>query len=182
MKKYQLIAVVSLSLLPLISFAQRPINPRPGVMPEQADKPEWVEESIAPPDYPRDEDLIPVEMAASSNRFFVDGKTLSLGADGVMRYTMVIRSTGGALNVTYEGIRCDTREKKLYALGRKDRTWGAARSSKWTAVTESGTRTYQTALMKDFFCPQEASVKTTEEAIDALRAGFHPKVQSRAKR
>ncbi len=151
-------------------------------MPEQADKPEWVEESIAPPDYPRDEDLIPVEMAASSNRFFVDGKTLSLGADGVMRYTMVIRSTGGALNVTYEGIRCDTREKKLYALGRKDRTWGAARSSKWTAVTESGTRTYQTALMKDFFCPQEASVKTTEEAIDALRAGFHPKVQSRAKR
>ncbi|MEO5862212.1 MAG: CNP1-like family protein, partial [Burkholderiales bacterium] len=120
--------------------------------------------------------------AASSNRFFVDGKTLSLGADGVMRYTMVIRSTGGALNVTYEGIRCDTREKKLYALGRKDRTWGAARSSTWTAVTESGTRTYQTALMKDFFCPQEVSVKTTEEAIDALRAGFHPKVQSRAKR
>ena len=168
-------------MLPLISFAQRPINPRPVVVPEQAEKPEWVEESITPPDYPRDEYLIPVEMAASSNRFFVDGKTLSLGADGVIRYTMVIRSTGGALNVTYEGIRCDTREKKLYALGRKDGTWGAARSSKWTAVTESGTRTYQTALMKDFFCPQEVSVKTTEEAVNALRAGFHPKVRSKAK-
>ena len=153
------------------------------VAPDEAEKPEWVEESITPPDYPRDEDLIPVEMAASSNRFFVDGKTLSLGADGVMRYTMVIRSSGGALNVTYEGLRCETRERKLYALGRKDGTWGAARSSKkWTAVTESGTRTYQSVLMKDFFCPQQVSVKTTEEAVSALRAGFHPKGQSRAKR
>lgn len=151
-------------------------------MPEEAEKPEWVEESIAPPAYPKDEDLIPVEMAASSNRFFVDAKSLNLGADGVMRYTMLIRSSGGALNVTFEGIRCGTREKKLFALGRKDGTWGAARSSKWTAVTESGTRTYQTVLMKDFFCPREASVKTTEEAVSALRAGFHPKVQSKAKR
>jgi hypothetical protein len=181
LQKYHLIAVALLSSLPLTSVAQRPINPRPVIAPEKPDPSEWVEETITPPDYPRDQDLIPVEMAASSNRFFVDGKTLSLGADGVMRYTMVIRSTGGALNVTYEGIRCETREKKLYALGRKDGTWGTARSSKWTAVAESGTRTYQTALMKDFFCPLNVSVKTTEEAVSALRAGFHPKVRSKAK-
>jgi CNP1-like family len=165
-----------------MSFAQRPINQHPVIMPDESEKPEWAEDSIALPDYPKDEDLIPVEMAASSNEFLVDGKSLNLGADGAMRYTMVIRSSSGALNVTYEGLRCETREKKLYALGRKDGTWGAARSSKWIAVSESGSRTYQTALMNDFFCPQKASVKTTGEALSALRAGFHPKLQSKAKR
>ena len=165
-----------------MSFAQRPINQHPVIMPDAPEKSEWEEESISLPDYPTDEHLIAVEMAASSNQFLVDGKSLSLGADGVMRYTMVIRSSSGALNVTYEGLRCETREKKLYALGRKDGTWGAARSSKWIAVSESGSRTYQTALMNDFFCPQKASVKTTGEALSALRAGFHPKLQSKAKR
>jgi CNP1-like family len=152
------------------------------IAPEEPEKPVWAEESIAFPDYPKDEDLVPVEMAASSNQFFVDGKSLNLGADGVMRYTMVIRADGGALNVTYEGIRCETREKKLYGLGRKDGTWGSPRSAKWIAVTESGSRTYQSALMNDFFCPQKVSVKTTAEALGALRAGFHPKLQSKAKR
>ncbi len=165
-----------------MSFAQRPINQHPVILPDAPEKSEWEEEAIALPDYPKDEDLIPVEMAASSNQFLVDGNSLNLGADGVMRYTMVIRSSSGALNVTYEGLRCETREKKLYALGRKDGTWGAARSSKWIAVSESGSRTYQTALMNDFFCPQKASVKTTGEALSALRAGFHPKLQSKAKR
>jgi CNP1-like family len=182
LQTYKFLVVILLSLLPLISFAQRPINPRPVIAPEEPEKPVWAEESIAFPDYPKDEDLVPVEMAASSNQFLIDGKSLNLGADGVMRYTMVIRSSGGAMNVTYEGLRCETREKKLYALGRKDGTWGAARSLKWIAVSESGSRTYQTALMNDFFCPQKVSVKTAGEALSALRAGFHPKLQSKAKR
>ena len=76
-----------------MSFAQRPINQHPVIMPDAPEKSEWEEESIALPDYPKDEHLIAVEMAASSNQFLVDGKSLSLGADGVMRYTMVIRST-----------------------------------------------------------------------------------------
>lgn len=182
MQTHKFLAVVSLSLLPALSFAQRPINQHPVVVPEEADKPEWVEQSLAPPDYPRDEDLIPMEMAASSNQFFVDEKSLSLGADGIIRYTMVIRSSRRALNVTFEGIRCETREMRLYALGRQDGTWSATRNSKWKLVRESGTRTYQTALMKDFFCPLGESVKSSKEAVSALRAGFHPKLQSKAKR
>lgn len=152
------------------------------IVPEEKEKPEWVEESIVPPVYPKDEDLIRVAIAASSNQFLVDGKTLNVGSDGVIRYTMVIRSNAGAENVTYEGIRCETREKKLYALGHKDGTWIAARSPKWIAVNESGTRTYQTILMKDMFCPHEVAVKSVEEARGALRAGFHPSIQSKAKR
>ena len=169
--------------LPLVSHAQRPINQHPVIAPDsEKEKSEWVEESVTPPPYPRDENLIQIAMAATSNEFFVDSQSVSIGTDNVVRYTMLIRSNVGAVNVTHEGIRCETREKKLYHLGRKDGTWSAARASKWGAVTGSGAVTYQKILMNDFFCPKESSVKSAEEAIGALRAGIHPKVRSKAQR
>jgi hypothetical protein len=169
--------------LPLNSHAQRPINQHPVIAPySEKEKSQWTEESVTPPPYPRDENLIRIAMAATSNEFFVDSQSVSLGADNVIRYTMLIRSNAGALNVTYEGIRCETREKKLYHLGRKDATWSAARASKWSEVTGSGAVTYQKILMNDFFCPKEDSVKSAEEALGALRAGIHPTVRSKAQR
>ena len=178
---HHLLFAIALSL-PVVSLAQRPINQHPVYTPEEADKAEWMEESLVAPAYPQDVDLIRIAMAATSNEFFVDSKSVSLGADKVLRYSMLIRSNAGAVNVTHEGIRCETREKKLYYLGRKDGTWGVARASKWSAVTESGAVTYQKILMNDFFCPKEVGIKSVEEAIAALRAGIHPRVRSKAGR
>lgn len=179
---FSILLCITLSL-PIVSFAQRPINQHPVVAPEDdKDKTEWVEEAVTPPPYPQDADLIAVAMAATSNEFFVDRKSISIGADKVLRYTMLIRSNAGAVNVTYEGIRCETREKKLFHMGRKDGTWGAARAAKWSLISASGAVTYQKILMNDFFCPKEVSVKSAEEAINALRAGIHPAVRTRAGR
>ncbi len=179
--RYCLLFSVALSL-PILSYAQRPINQHPVYAPEEQEKAEWVEESVTPPAYPQDRDLIAVAMAATSNEFFVDSKSIALGADKVVRYTMLIRSNAGAVNVTHEGIRCETREKKLYYLGRKDGSWGAARAAKWGAITESGAVTYQKILMNDFFCPKEVSVKSAAEAISALHAGIHPRVRTKSGR
>lgn len=179
--RYSLLLSVALSL-PIFSYAQRPINQHPVQAPEEKEKVEWVEESVTPPAYPQDRDLIAVAMAATSNEFFVDSKSISLGADKVVRYTMLIRSNAGAVNVTHEGIRCETREKKLYFLGRKDGSWGVARSAKWGGITESGAVTYQKILMNDFFCPKEVSVKSADEAINALHAGIHPRVRTKSSR
>ncbi len=170
------------SLLPTTSFAQRPINQHPVNAPEEKDKTEWVEESVTAPAYPRNSDLIKFAMTATSNDYFVDGKSISIGADQVIRYTMVIRSDAGAENVTFEGIRCETREQKLYYLGRKDGSWGSSRSQKWREIAESGAVTYQKILMNDFFCPKKVSVKSVPEAIGALRAGVHPNVRSKSGR
>ena len=179
--RYCLLLSVALSL-PILSYAQRPINQHPVTAPEEKEKAEWVEESIAPPVYPQEGDLIALAMTPSSNEFFVDSKSIVLGADKVVRFTMLIRSDAGALNVMHEGIRCETREKKLYYLGRKNGTWGAARAAKWGAITGSGAVTYQKILMNDFFCPKEVSVKSAAEAISALRAGIHPQVRTRSGR
>jgi CNP1-like family len=179
--RYCLLFSIALSL-PILGYAQRPINQHPVYAPEEEEKGEWVEESVASPAYPQDSDLIPLAMTPSSNEFFVDRKSIVLGADKVLRYTMLIRSSAGAVNVTHEGIRCETREKKLYYLGRKDGTWGTARAAKWSTITGSGAVTYQKILMNDFFCPKEVSVKSAAEAISALRAGIHPQVRTRSGR
>ena len=178
---FSILLCMTLSL-PIVSFAQRPINQHPVVVPEEEEKAEWVEESITPPSYPNDADLLPVAMAATSNEFFVDRQSVSLGADKVVRYTMLIRSNAGAVSVTHEGIRCETREKKLYYLGRKDGTWGTARAPKWSLISDSGAVTYQKILMNDFFCPKKSRVRSVDEAINALRAGIHPSVRTKAGR
>lgn len=176
------LTIAYLTLLPLASLAQRPINQHPVVAPEEQGKSEWVEDSVTPPPYPQDQDLIRVAMTATSNEYFVDAKSISIGKDAVVRYSMLIRSNANALNVTFEGIRCETREQKLYQVGHKDGTWAPARSPKWREVADSGAVTYQKILMNDFFCPKKVSVKSVAEAVAALRAGIHPKVRTQSGR
>lgn len=76
----------------------------------------WVEQEAKLPDFPKTHNLIEFDAgAATRNRHYVDGSTLSVGEDGVVRYAVVVRTSGGATNVNYEGIRCSAKERKLYA-------------------------------------------------------------------
>ena len=78
----------------------------------------WKEIEATMPGYPKTETLVPFNGGgASGHRFFIDEPSLSIGADGVGRYTLVVKTTGGATNVTYEGIRCEERHQKTYAVG-----------------------------------------------------------------
>src|SRR3982074_2310115 len=52
--------------------------------------------------------------------FFIDKNSLSVGTDGVIRYTVVVKSPAGARNVNYEGIRCDNYNWRLYASINED--------------------------------------------------------------
>ena len=65
---------------------------------------------------PQDADLIPFSVNDSADfRFAVDPKSLSVGDDRVVRYTVVITSAGGGRNVSFEGLRCDAFERRIYA-------------------------------------------------------------------
>ncbi|MDR2678814.1 MAG: CNP1-like family protein, partial [Zoogloeaceae bacterium] len=65
------------------------------------EKPEWKENEVALPPYPQDGDLISLYVSATAqNRFFVDLANLSVGSDGVVRYTLVVISPSGVRNVS----------------------------------------------------------------------------------
>lgn len=142
---------------------------------EDPDEPKWQEQAAPLPAFPKDEDLLEFYVSATTaNRFFLDGATLSPGADGVVRYTLVVRTAGGATNVSHEGLRCQTLEYRLYATGRRDGTWVAARNSQWKDVSNAMTNRQQAALSRDYLCPSRIPIVTADEGRDALRRGGHP--------
>ena len=120
---------------------------------------------------PKDADLLPFAVSgATTYTFLIDRTSLSKGTDDVFRYTVVARSPQGARNVTFEGIRCETREKKLYATGRDDGTWSRARNSAWQPIEEVGNNRLQAALMKEYFCPDGTSGTTIPAIIERMKA------------
>jgi hypothetical protein len=138
---------------------------------------EQVEEAVTIPAYPKDADLIEFYVSpAATNRFYIDGTSLSVGKDGVVRYALVIMTPGGATNVTYEGIRCATRETRLYATGRTDGTWAKAQSADWRLIENKTINRHHAALNRDFLCPIGNPIYTAEEGRNALRRGKHPLV------
>ncbi len=132
----------------------------------------WQEATVEFPAFPRQEDLLAFYVsAATDNRFFVDGSTLSIGGDGVVRYVLVIEAAGGARNVTFEGLRCQTKERRLYASGRVDGTWSRSRNDEWKRLQSLAANRHHAALYFDYFCPEGSLVGSVDEARDALRRG-----------
>lgn len=142
---------------------------------EDYESKQWQEIEVQLPAAPRKETLLPFYVsAATENRFFVDGATLSVGNDGVVRYVLVVLTPQGARNVTYEGMRCETRERRIYASGRQDGTWSKARKNEWVRIQEVYANRQHAALFLEYFCPIGNIVQDAAEARNALIKGVHP--------
>lgn len=132
----------------------------------------WKEIEGQIPRYPKGQDLVLVDAgSATSHRFYVDPASVSVGTDGVVRYTTVVKTSGGAMNVAFEGMRCETRELKLYALGRSDGTWVRARNAKWERIMLRDLKPHHYMLYREYFCPSPARPTPVKQAVDALRRG-----------
>ncbi|WP_371323300.1 CNP1-like family protein [Dechloromonas sp. ZY10] len=135
----------------------------------------WQELEASLPAFPKAEDLLPfVVSAATSNRFLVDARSLSVDGDGVVRYVLVVETAGGARNVTFEGMRCETRERRLYASGRADASWSLSRNRRWEPIRDAVANRHYAALFSEYFCPIGVQVRNAAEALTALRRGVHP--------
>ncbi len=125
-----------------------------------ADQKPWQELEAELPAYPRPERLIPFEVsAASRNRHYLDPDSLSVGEDGVVRYTVVVRTPGGAENVSFEGMRCESGERKLYAFGRPDGkgggSWSRNRYARWEPIPARQATSYHRELFYHYLCTVE---------------------------
>jgi hypothetical protein len=129
----------------------------------------WKEIEARLPAYPLAANLVAFEAsAASPHRFYVDAAALSVGEDGVVRYTLVVKSAGGATNISFEGIRCETREHKVYAVGRPDGGWTRARDPKWRRIEDREVNRHHFVLYADFFCPGRRAPARLAEIREAL--------------
>ena len=132
----------------------------------------WQEIEVQLPAFPDEANLIPFTVsAATDNKFLIDANSLSVGADEVIRYTLVVVSSAGARNISYEGMRCSTVERRIYALGRPDQTWSKARTSKWSKI-QGGANNPHVELYRNFFCTVGAKpIRNAGDAREVLRRG-----------
>ena len=135
------------------------------------DKKPWKEIEARIPTYPRTADLVPFDPGAvSPHRFYVDARSLSVGEDGVVRYTLVVKAAGGATNVTFEGIRCELRQQKYYAVGRADGSWARARNAKWRRIGPREVDRHHNALYADYLCSGSNPVRSAREIVQSFRS------------
>lgn len=139
--------------------------------------PPWAEEGVALPAFPDSANLREFRVSEiTSNRFYIDALSITPGKDGVVRYTLVVRTGGGATNVSFEGIRCDTHELKVYATGRTDGAWSNVRKVEWRPIKDKPMNRQHAVLWGDLFCPGGIAIGSREEGLEALRLGKHPQV------
>lgn len=160
------LVLLTLGLLPACSIVQQ----APG---EQGEN--WVEAPVTPPAYPADSALAAVDIGRPGDTFgyLIDMTSLSVGSDGVTRYTVVLTTEGGGKNVLYEGIRCQTNSAKRYAYG-FERTLRPLESSDWELIPRDGPRAYQFNLARGYLCTRRSLPYDAGMAVSRLRQGGAP--------
>jgi hypothetical protein len=137
---------------------------------DDKDKP-WTEIAVQLPAPPASENLLPFYVGPTATQAFaVDAKSLTVGSDGVVRYTLVAKSQEGATNISYEGIRCQSFEKKLYAFGHPDGSWSRSRRDQWEPIFGKAVNRQHSALAKDYFCQESIVAGDAQDIVQRLRA------------
>jgi hypothetical protein len=130
----------------------------------------WKEIELKLPAAPRPENLIRFWVSPTATQsFMLDAASLTIGADGVIRYTMVATSAAGAKNISYEAIRCKSYEKKVYAFGRADGSWSRSTRDQWEAIKSSAANRQHASLAQDFFCDGETIAGNAAEILEKMR-------------
>lgn len=111
------------------------------------------------PAFPKEEKLLPFEVSPTQTQeFFIDPDSLTVGEEEI-RYTMVSKSRAGAVNVTYEGLKCSTFEVKRYAYGSRDGKWTISKHSGWKDIQFYSANRPQGALVQDYFCDGKSNFR-----------------------
>lgn len=130
----------------------------------------WQEIAIQLPAPPAAANLLPFEVSGNATQSFaIDAKSLTLGSDGVIRYTLVATSPAGARNVSYEGIRCASFERKLYAFGHPDGHWSRSRNDQWQRIVRNAANRQHAVLFKDYFCDGLTVAGNAEQMLERIR-------------
>lgn len=132
----------------------------------------WTEGEYVQPGPPKADSLRAFFVSsASPNEFLIDESSIAVGADGVVRYVLVIRSPSGVESVTFEGIRCANWGRRMYATGRTSGEWAATRNGDWEPIVDNAYNRPRAALAQDYFCDGEAPPRNREEVLRRLRSG-----------
>jgi hypothetical protein len=137
----------------------------------------WEESEAQLPAFPSADRLIRFPVTPSNFEFFIDSASLTVGNDGVVRFALLARSASGVENVTFEGMRCYTGERRTYAFGQSNKSWSKVRASTWRPIGVADRSPQFGTLWNDYFCPGGMIISNAKEGLDALKWGVHPRAR-----
>lgn len=138
---------------------------------EVPDKEKWLEGDVQIPERIDTDDLVEFQVAANETRFryYVERSSIQQNTDGVVRFTLVIRSNSGVTNSSYEGFRCRERLYKVYAYG-GDEQLTAIAGTDWEPIAKDESIDYRATLYDDLLCNlQLGEPNPTQKVIEAMR-------------
>ena len=142
----------------LSGFAQTPAEPDEGV-----------EDAVPPPARYSTDKLIPIEMPRYVTLTVgIDPDSVSVAADGVVRYVVVMRNATGSLNIAYEGISCVRGEVRTYARINSTGNWVSLMPAHWRALTANHPSKHALAIAQQGACDERVGPKR-ENILNALK-------------
>jgi hypothetical protein len=130
----------------------------------------WRESTVAPPAWPEEANLLALPMSRNDTvKVFVDSKSVIRASDRVLRLTLVVESQAGARSVFFEGIRCETREYKTYAIGTVDRRFRLLNAPVWKFIERNPLNEYRYKLYDQYACESSNSAREPQEFIESLK-------------
>lgn len=131
---------------------------------------QWKESAVDIPRWPEQDDLLEVSIgrAGFPFRVYTDPESLTIGADGVVRYVLVIVSSSGAWNTSFEGILCKKGEYRRYAYG-SGRQWHRLAGSPWQRIFEGGRDVYRYILYRDYLCDAAGANPGVSDILRRIR-------------
>ncbi len=131
----------------------------------------WAEVQANLPGDPKPENLVRFEVSATAqNEHFIDINSISSDSDGVVRYALFIVSPSGAETVSYEGLRCENGDRKIYAFGRQSGEWVKNKRADWALIPIRATNNPHKILFHHYFC-YVGTKRDVPELQRILRAG-----------
>ncbi len=134
---------------------------------------EWTEDKpVAPPAYSADK-LLPLEMPSYVTiKVGVDPATISVGADDVVRYVVVMRNASGSVSAAYEGIKCTDGEVKTYAkVNSTGGAWQTIEQPEWKPMTDNLPSRHAYAFAKQGACNGRTAGGKPQDIIRTLQRG-----------
>lgn len=157
-----------LLLLPLMAAACL-AGPAPAAPLLGGDTP-WSEGDVpAPPAFSLDHLIEVPGSAASSLKTGIDPATLSIGADGVVRYVVAARSESAA-NILYEGIRCSSAEYRVYARYFEPGGWRPQPESSWQPLSSNLVPRHADRLAREGVCTGASANTSPAQIVRDLRS------------
>jgi len=131
----------------------------------------WKESEIVLPAFPEDRNLLRIPLAAGDTlTLFLDPQSVSRSADGVARFSVVVESARGARNVFYEGMRCETREYKTYAVGTSERRLEPVKDPRWQYIPYYDVNAFRYHLFKHYLC-DDYGARTPNAVVQRIVRG-----------